>query len=68
MIPKASGKMPPAAPWTTRPTSITASVVEIADTTVPTDSRTRTISSSFSLPNMSPRRPISGVATDALSR
>ena len=68
MIPKASGKMPPAAPWITRPTSITESDVATADTTVPIHSSTSTMTRSRSLPCMSPRRPINGVAIDALSR
>ena len=68
MIPNASGKMPPAAPCTTRPTSITVSEVASADTVVATHSSTSTATSSRSLPYMSPRRPISGVATEALSR
>ena len=68
MIPKASGKMPPAAPWITRPTSITASVVESAETSVPAASSTSTIISRRSLPYMSPSRPMSGVAIDALRR
>jgi hypothetical protein len=68
MIPNASGKMPPAAPWATRPTSITGSVVATAEITVAPQSRTRMTTSRRSLPYMSPRRPISGVAIDALSR
>ena len=68
MIPNASGKIPPAAPWMTRPTSITASDAAIAETSVPTQSSASTITSSRSLPYMSPSRPMIGVATDALSR
>ena len=68
MIPKASGKIPPAAPWITRPTSIRASVVESAETSVPAASNTSTIIRSRSLPYMSPSRPMSGVAMDALRR
>ncbi len=68
MIPKASGKIPPAAPWMTRPTSITASVVEIAETNVPTARSTRTIIRSRAFPYMSPSRPIRGVAMEALRR
>ena len=68
MIPKASGKIPPAAPWMTRASSITARVVESAASTVPAVSSARTITSSRCLPNMSPSFPISGVATEALSR
>ena len=36
MIPNASGKIPPAVPCRTRPTSITLSVVATAEMTVPT--------------------------------
>ena len=68
MIPNASGKIPPAAPWITRPISITASVVETADTNVPTASSTSTIIRSRALPYMSPSRPITGVAIEALRR
>jgi hypothetical protein len=68
MIPKASGKMPPAAPWMTRPTSISGRADASAETSVPTDRSKRTIISNRSLPYMSPRRPISGVATEALRR
>ena len=68
MIPNASGKTPPAAPCTTRPTSITRSEVASAETIVATQSSMSTTTSSRSLPCMSPSRPISGVAIDALSR
>ncbi len=68
MIPNASGNTPPAAPWITRPMSITVSVVESAETRVPAARRTSTIISSRSLPYMSPSRPIRGVAIEALRR
>ena len=68
MIPNASGKTPPPTPWMTRPTSSTDSEVASAETSVPAASATSTQKSTRSLPWMSPRRPISGVATDALSR
>jgi len=68
MIPNASGKMPPAAPCSTRPTSITASDVAIAEITVAMQNSASTTTSSRSLPYMSPSRPITGVAIDALSR
>ena len=60
--------MPPAAPCTTRPTSISGSDVANADTTVPIDRSASTIINTRSLPYMSPSRPISGVATEALKR
>jgi hypothetical protein len=68
MIPKARGKMPPPAPWTTRPATSSGIEVATADISVPTPRRTRTPTSTRSLPWMSPRRPSSGVATEALSR
>ena len=68
MIPNASGKMPPAAPWIVRPTSITASDVATAQMTVATQSAMRTATINRSFPYMSPSRPINGVAIDALSR
>ena len=67
-IPKASGKMPPPAPWMTRPMTITSSEVESAETSVPTLSMTSVATSSRSLPYMSPRRPMIEVPTDADSR
>jgi hypothetical protein len=51
-----------------RPTIITDKEVASAETSVPAESSTRTISSMRSLPCMSPSRPMMGVATDALSR
>ena len=67
-IPKASGKMPPPAPWITRPTIISPSELEIAETKVPTARMTSVSSSSRSLPYMSPSRPRIEVPTDADSR
>ena len=67
-IPKASGKMPPPAPWMTRPTIIGPRELASADTKVPTASSTRVTSSSRSLPYMSPSRPRIEVATEADSR
>ena len=67
-IPNASGKMPPPAPWMTRPTIIGSSDVARAEITVPAARITSVASSSLSLPYMSPRRPMIEVATDADSR
>ena len=67
-IPNASGKMPPPAPWMMRPAIIGVSEVDSAETTVPTARMTNVMSSSFSLPYISPRRPRIDVATDADSR
>ena len=48
--------------------TITSSDVESAETSVPTDSITSVISSSRSLPYMSPSRPMIDVPTEADSR
>jgi hypothetical protein len=56
--PEREGKIPPAAPCTTRPMSNTANVVASAETTVAMQSRMSTTTSSRALPYMSPRRPI----------
>ena len=68
MIPKASGKIAPPAPWTARPAISISIELESAAISVPTASTSRTITSRRSLPNMSPRRPSTGVAIDAVSR
>ena len=68
MIPKASGKTAPPAPWTIRPASMIGKVVARALIRVPTDSVTSTTTIIFSLPTMSPIRPRIGVAIAALSR
>ena len=68
MMPKASGNTAPAAPWITRPTSITGSVVARALISDPTESAIRTATMTRSLPIMSPTRPRMGVAMAALRR
>ena len=68
MIEKASGKMPPPAPWTTRPATISHRDDAIAEINVPSARPSRTRISKRSLPYMSPSRPMIGVATDALNR
>ena len=68
MIEKASGKMPPPAPCMTRPRSISQREDAIAEISVPNASISSTIISRRSFPYMSPRRPMIGVATDALRR
>ena len=67
-IPNASGKIPPPAPWITRPTTISGSAVASADSAVPQPSTTSVAINSRSLPYMSPSRPMIEVATDADSR
>jgi hypothetical protein len=68
MIEKASGKMPPPAPWMMRPKIINHREEAIAEMNVPNASTSRTVSSRRSFPNMSPSRPMMGVVTDALKR
>src|SRR3954451_538853 len=68
MIPKASGKMPPPAPWMTRPRINGPALAAIAETTVPAPMTPIATRSRRSLPYMSPSRPKIGVATDALIR
>ena len=68
MIPNASGKMAPPSPWIKRAPIITGSVVASAATNVPPQTPARTTTRVRFLPNMSPRRPAIGVATDAASR
>jgi len=68
MIEKASGKMPPPAPWMTRPRIISQREVAIADISVPSASISSTMIRRRSFPYMSPSRPMIGVATEALSR
>ena len=68
MIPNASGKIAPPAPCTARPTISITSDVDSAEISVPAPSTSSTMTSSRSLPNMSPRRPSTGVKIDAVSR
>ena len=68
VIEKASGKMPPPAPWITRPRIITNREEAIAEIRVPNASISSTIISRRSFPYMSPSRPMIGVVTEALSR
>jgi hypothetical protein len=58
----------PPTPWIARPRSITESEEATAAISVPKASRTSTMISNRSLPYMSPRRPMIGVVTEALSR
>ena len=53
-MPKASGKMPPAAPWSARPTTTSTSEPAIAESSVPSARITNVHSSTRSLPYMSP--------------
>ncbi len=68
MMPKASGKIAPAAPWMARPRISTPMDPPIAHTSEPNPNTPSTASRIFSLPYMSPRRPRSGVATLEVSR
>ena len=67
-MPNESGNTAPATPWMTRP-AIRTSIEEARPaTTDPAANVTRTAVSTRPLPNRSPRRPSSGVATDAERR
>ena len=67
-IPIASGKMPPPMPCSTRPATTTSSELPSAETTLPAAKIASEATNSRRLPNMSPSRPITGVATAAASR
>ena len=68
MIPKQSGKMPPPAPCRTRPATTTSRLVPSAEMTEPATKMPSATTSRRRLPNMSPRRPKTGVHTAAASR
>ena len=68
MIPNESGKMAPPAPWMARPAISTPIECESAQTSEPKPKIIRVMTSSRSLPNMSPSRPTTGVAIEADSR
>ena len=64
-IPNESGNTPPPMPCSTRPTIIRPRPSLSAQTTEPTANAPSEIARKRSLPNMSPSRPSTGVATDA---
>ncbi len=68
MIPNASGKIPPPAPWITRPSTSTPSDPASAQTTLPTANTSSTIVSTLPRPKRSPSLPMIGVAMLAASR
>ena len=68
MIPKASGKIAPAAPWIARPRISTPMESPIAQISDPNAKTASAASSTFSLPYMSPSRPSSGVQTLDVNR
>ena len=68
MIENESGKTAPPMPCTTRAAISSSMVEESAASSVPRASTHIVMTSIFFLPNMSPRRPMIGVATQALSR
>ena len=68
MMPKASGNSAPPTPCTARPATSSASVVARPDKTVPATRAAMVASSIRRLPNMSPSRPMIGVATEADSK
>jgi hypothetical protein len=67
-IPNPSGNAPAATPWIARATISRAIESDTAASSVPTASTVRLASSRRRLPNMSPSLPITGVATEAVSR
>ena len=60
--------MAPPTPWITRPAISSAIEWERAQTSDPRAKMIRVMTSIRSLPNMSPSRPMIGVATEAASR
>lgn len=68
MMPNASGNTAPPRPWSTRAAIITPIELVSAATSDPAESAASTTTSIRSFPNMSPSRPSTGVATDALRR
>ena len=68
MMPNASGKTAPPRPWRTRAAIMTPIELVSAATSEPAESAASTMTSMRSFPNMSPSRPSTGVATDALRR
>ena len=68
MIPKAHGSMPPANPWITRATIITAIDDATAASSEPTASAISVATKTRFLPVMSPTRPRIGVMIEADSR
>ena len=68
MIPKQSGKMPPPRPCSARPTTTSSSERPSAATVEPAPNSSSEMTSIRRLPNMSPSRPATGVATAAASR
>jgi hypothetical protein len=68
MIPKDSGIVAPPSPWIVRATIISASEPARAAIRLPTAMAARTTRSTRFLPNMSPNRPATGVATEVASR
>ena len=64
-MPKDSGNTPPPMPWRARPTIMSVRPSLSAQTTEPTPNAPIETARKRSLPNMSPRRPSTGVATEA---
>jgi hypothetical protein len=68
MIPKASGKTPPATPCSTRPATSAVSESPSAHSTEPAQNTAIVHVSTRPRPSRSPIRPITGVATEAETR
>ena len=68
MIAKVSGKTAPPTPWIARNTMSEPTFQAKIAATEPTRNTARLITISFALPCWSPSRPMSGVATEPVSR
>ncbi len=68
MMPNPSGSTPPPRPWTARAAIITPMDGATAASRDPAASRARVITRARRRPIMSPKRPMIGVAIEALSR
>ena len=68
MIAKDSGNTAPPTPWIARNTMSEPTFQAKIAATEPTRNTARLITISFALPCWSPRRPMSGVATEPVSR
>jgi hypothetical protein len=68
MIPNESGNVAPPTPWIARPAISTSIDWDSAAISDPRPNVVRVTTSIRSLPSMSPRRPMIGVAIEAVSR
>jgi hypothetical protein len=68
MIPNESGNTAPPTPWIARPAISTSIDCETAETSDPSANTLNATTSNRFFPNMSPSRPMIGVATAAVSK